>query len=157
MLRQTTVKGLLFLALAAGLLVADTSVAARGSSQAIARGMVSEFDDDPEERVPLAVPEPSALAIQYNRTGDVLWVFAQVWGLAVPLALLVTGASARLRDLARRIGRVWLLTVGFYVVRGDQIARAREYWVERRSEPTDRKSTRLNSSHHTTSRMPSSA
>src|SRR5438552_17733671 len=116
MIRRTTVMGLLLVALAAGLVVAGTSVAARGSLQAIARGTVNDFDDDPEERVPLPVPNPSALAIQYHRTGNVLWVFARVWEVAVPLALLVTGASARLRDQARRIGRIWLLPVAIYVV-----------------------------------------
>jgi Zn-dependent protease with chaperone function len=69
-----------------------------------------------DERTPVPVPEPTALAVQYHRTGNYLWAFARVWDVAVPLALLVSGASARLRDLARRVGRVWFLTVGVYVV-----------------------------------------
>jgi STE24 endopeptidase len=70
----------------------------------------------PDEKTTVAVPEPSPLALRYHRTGNVLWAFARVWDLAVPLALVASGASARLRDLAKRLGRVWFLSVGLYVV-----------------------------------------
>jgi Zn-dependent protease with chaperone function len=92
--------------------VADESTA----SQEPRAAAILSSADDPEEMVPLPVPDPTPLAIQYHRTGNVLWVFARLWELAVPLALLLTGASARLRDLARRIGRAWFFTVGVYVV-----------------------------------------
>jgi STE24 endopeptidase len=62
------------------------------------------------------VPEPSALAVRYHRTGTYLWVFARAWDAAVPLALLLTGASARLRTVARGFGRAWLPTVAAYAV-----------------------------------------
>ncbi len=61
------------------------------------------------------VPEPSALAVQYHRSSHVLWAGATVLDLLVPAALLFTGLSARLRDLARRIARGrWLPTVATY-------------------------------------------
>lgn len=65
---------------------------------------------------PVPVPEPSEKAVQYHRSGVVLWLFTTVWGIAVPIVLLFSGFSARLRDLAQRIGRRWFLTVLIYAV-----------------------------------------
>lgn len=69
-----------------------------------------------DERTAYPVPVPSALAIRYHRTGQYVWAFARFWEVAVPLVLLFTGASARLRGLATRVGKVWFVTVGVYVV-----------------------------------------
>lgn len=71
---------------------------------------------DLDESMPVAVPEPSPLAIRYRTTGQSLWLFSRFWDVAVLLAFLFSGASARLRDLARKVGRGWFLTVGVYVV-----------------------------------------
>jgi STE24 endopeptidase len=61
------------------------------------------------------VPVPSALAIQYHRSSHVIWAGATALELAVPAALLFTGLSARVRDLARRIARGrWFLTAAIY-------------------------------------------
>ena len=38
------------------------------------------------------------------------------WALLVPGLIAFSGLSARLRNLARRVGRWWFLTVGLYVV-----------------------------------------
>jgi Zn-dependent protease with chaperone function len=46
------------------------------------------------------VPTPSARALEFHRTGNVLWLFARVWDLAVPAAILATGLSSRLRTFA---------------------------------------------------------
>jgi STE24 endopeptidase len=56
---------------------------------------------DPAQLVPVAVPEPSELALEYYRSGIKVWFLAHAWGLLVPAAILVTGLSGRLRDLAR--------------------------------------------------------
>ena len=61
------------------------------------------------------VPEPTELAVRYHRTGNALWILNTVLSFAVPAALLWFGWSARLRDLARRIGRGWLGTLLVYV------------------------------------------
>ena len=53
----------------------------------------------------VAVPEPSALAIRYHRTGNALWAGATALDLLLPAALLFTGLSARVRSLAARVGR----------------------------------------------------
>jgi Zn-dependent protease with chaperone function len=65
---------------------------------------------------PVQPPEPSEKAWRYYRSGNVLWVIGTIWGLAVPALLLFTGLSARMRDLARKIGRNWFFTVAVYAV-----------------------------------------
>jgi STE24 endopeptidase len=63
----------------------------------------------------VTVPEPSALAVQYHRSGHVIWAGATALELLVPAALLFTGLSARARHLARRIARGrWFLTIAIY-------------------------------------------
>ena len=66
------------------------------------------------ERV--AVPEPSAKALDYRRSGNILWVANTLWGLAVPALFLWTGFSGRMRDWSARIGRKWFFTVAAYWV-----------------------------------------
>lgn len=65
----------------------------------------------------VSVPEPSGLAVQYHRSSHLLWGGATALELLVPGALLLTGLSARVRDLARRATRGrWFLTVAVYGV-----------------------------------------
>jgi STE24 endopeptidase len=68
------------------------------------------------ESEPVAVPQPSAKAMEYYRGGNWLWVLNQFWAILLPGALAFSGASAWLRSLARRLGRGWFLTIGFYTV-----------------------------------------
>jgi STE24 endopeptidase len=75
-------------------------------------GMTGRADED----TPVSVPEPDAKALRYYRTGNWLWVLGETWAILVPAAWLFTGASARLRDLARRLGRGWFSTVAIYAV-----------------------------------------
>ena len=64
----------------------------------------------------VVVPEPSALAIQYHRSGNVLWAVETALGMIIPALLLFSGVSARMRALSQRVGRRWLLTVLLYAV-----------------------------------------
>ena len=66
------------------------------------------------DRVP--VPEPTAQALAYHRSGTVLWVLDNLWALLVPAVLLWTGFSARMRDWSRRIGRKWFFVIAVYWV-----------------------------------------
>jgi STE24 endopeptidase len=68
------------------------------------------------EQGPVAVPEASAKALSYYRSGNVLWIVGTLWGLIVPAALLFTGFSARMRNLAQRVGRKWLFVVVVYTM-----------------------------------------
>jgi STE24 endopeptidase len=62
----------------------------------------------------VAVPQPSEKALRYYRTGNVLWIVSTLWGLLVPLVILFTGLSARIRSGARRVGRNWYFTLALY-------------------------------------------
>jgi Zn-dependent protease with chaperone function len=73
--------------------------------------------DPPDETQPVAVPEPSELALQYYRSGNVLWVANQAWSVLVLVALLATGLSARLRTIALRVARNrWFLALAVYFI-----------------------------------------
>jgi Zn-dependent protease with chaperone function len=61
------------------------------------------------ERVP--VPEPDAEAIAYHESGNRLWAVSQLWNLAVPLFVLLSGLSVRMRRLAVRLAPHWIGTV----------------------------------------------
>ncbi len=69
-----------------------------------------------DELEPVAVPEPSELALQFYRTGNWLWVLNVAWAVLLPGVLAFSGFSARLRNLAARLGRSWFVTIGLYVV-----------------------------------------
>lgn len=64
----------------------------------------------------VAVPTPSAVALSYHRSGNVLWAVSTGLSLIIPALLLFTGLSARLRSLAQRTGRRWIVTVTIYAV-----------------------------------------
>ncbi len=64
----------------------------------------------------VVVPEPSALAIQYHRSGNVLWAVETGLGMIVPAVLLFSGISARIRSLSQRIGRRWFPSLVLYAV-----------------------------------------
>jgi len=53
----------------------------------------------------VAVPESSALAVRYHRSGNVLWAAATGLDLLLPAALLFTGMSARIRAATGRLAR----------------------------------------------------
>jgi len=84
---------------------------ARPASQASATALAAA-----EELAPVPVPEPSEKALRYHRGNNVLWVVNTLWGWLVPAAILFTGLSARMRTLARRIGRRWYFTLVVYFV-----------------------------------------
>ena len=63
----------------------------------------------------VAVPEPTPTALQYHRSGLVLWCVTTIWGLAIPALFLFTGFSARIRTWAQAIGRRWFFVVGIYL------------------------------------------
>lgn len=68
--------------------------------------------DDPN--APIPVPEPTPKALRYHRTGTMLWVFGIFWGILVPIVILSTGLSAKMRDLATKVGRKWFFIIAIY-------------------------------------------
>jgi len=69
-----------------------------------------------DETVPVEVPAPTEKALQYHRSGNVLWVVDIVWSLAMLIVILATGFSATLRNWSQRIGRRWFFTLVTYFV-----------------------------------------
>jgi STE24 endopeptidase len=102
----TLVFALLFLPLAHAQAPAGTGVADPVQATAAA--------DGPSASAPVPVPEPNEKALRYYRSGNVLWVISTIWGFLVPLLLLFTGLSARIRDAARKVGRNWFFTIVVY-------------------------------------------
>ena len=70
----------------------------------------------PQTSDTVAVPPPSEAAIRYHRSGNALWGVDTVLGLLIPALILFTGFSARIRNLAQRVGRRRLLSVMVYAV-----------------------------------------
>jgi Zn-dependent protease with chaperone function len=68
-----------------------------------------------DESVPVAVPEPTAKAMRYYRSGVWIWVAGELIALAVPGAILLTGTSVKLRDAAFRVGRYWPIAAGLFL------------------------------------------
>lgn len=100
------------LAVGVAVVVAKIASAQPADSPSQAPASVEAADSD----APVPVPEPSEKAVRYYRSGNVLWGIGVLWGFAVPLILLFTGASAKMRDWARAAGRKWLLVVVIYAV-----------------------------------------
>ncbi len=61
------------------------------------------------ETGPVEVPRPSETAMRYYRSGMILWGIGVFWGLLIPALILFTGFSARIRNVARRLGGKWSL------------------------------------------------
>ena len=67
-----------------------------------------------DETQPVAVPSPTEKALQFHRSGNLLWIVDQAWGVLMLAVILMTGLSARLRDWSQRIGRRWFFTLAIY-------------------------------------------
>ena len=48
----------------------------------------------------VTVPEPTELALRYYRSGNIIWIVEQLLGVALPLAVLFSGLSGRMRTFA---------------------------------------------------------
>lgn len=68
-----------------------------------------------EGTAPVAVPEASATAMTYYRTGVGWWIADTAWGFLLPALILFTGFSARMRNWAGRLGRRWIVAVYFAI------------------------------------------
>lgn len=68
------------------------------------------------EDIPVSVAAPSEQAIRHFRTGNAWWCVRILWDIALPAAILFSGLSARLRNLAFRLGRKWYFGLCIYLV-----------------------------------------
>jgi STE24 endopeptidase len=97
-------------------LTASPARAATDPLAANTRSVSTDIRQHSNTAAPVTVPEPSEKALQYYRSGNILWVVSQLVGLAVPALLLFTGLSAKMRSLAQRIGRKWFFIIGAYFI-----------------------------------------
>jgi Zn-dependent protease with chaperone function len=99
-----------------GLLLLPASAATAPSGEVTKRtnGATATHTPSVPETGPLVVPEPSAKAMSYYHSGNVLWAVNTVWALTVPAFFLFTGLSAKLRNGARWLGRWWFFTIVIY-------------------------------------------
>jgi STE24 endopeptidase len=112
--RAPGIRALLIVAIAAPVWTASGARAAPQTRDESAPSAVEASDHDEQE--PVAVPEPSARALQFYRGNNALWALNRAWAILLTGGLAFSGFSARMRALARRIGGYWFLTVGIYVV-----------------------------------------
>jgi STE24 endopeptidase len=78
--------------------------------------LATSAKDSPDEDVVVSVPEPSAKALQRYQTGNLWYCVWVIWGMVVPLVILFSGFSARLRDAAKRMGRKWYFILCLYLL-----------------------------------------
>lgn len=103
--------GLLLLSLAA--IRHAQGAPASASSQATAVIEVPPLAAPP---LPVPVPQPSARAVHYYESGNVLWAVTTLWGFLVPGIILFTGLSARMGAVAARLSKSWYLRLALYFV-----------------------------------------
>ncbi|WP_218082007.1 M48 family metallopeptidase [Anthocerotibacter panamensis] len=65
---------------------------------------------------PVKVPEPSAQAMRYYHSGNILWIVTIGLGLLVPAVFLFSGFSARIRTWATKLGRKRYFILVVYLV-----------------------------------------
>ena len=108
-------------------LTTSPTLAATSQSVASTQSASAGVREEGDAAAPVAVPEPSEKALQYYRSGNILWVVSQFVGLAIPMLLLFSGLSARMRSLARRIGRKWFFIVAVYFILYSLLAYALDF------------------------------
>lgn len=62
------------------------------------------------------VPDPSPEALQFYRSGMILWAIQQFWSLFLPCLFLITGFSGRLAHFSKNIGKKWYFSIAIYLV-----------------------------------------
>jgi Zn-dependent protease with chaperone function len=64
----------------------------------------------------VAVPEASEQAMNYYRSGNVLWLVQQLWSLIIPLLFLYKGFTGKLARLSEQVGKNWYFTIVVYLL-----------------------------------------
>lgn len=63
----------------------------------------------------VVVPEASEQAMQYYKSGNLLWIVNQTWSLIVPLLFLLWGFTGKLSRFAQRCGKKWYFAIVIYL------------------------------------------
>ena len=114
MTKSAIVFGFLVAALAA---VAFAAPPATPSPDAAPHGIANQAADPAPASAgsgPVEVPEPTETARRYARSGNWFWAIGQIWGVLIPGLILFSGLSAKIRTMAKRVGRNWYGTIVVY-------------------------------------------
>ena len=63
----------------------------------------------------VVVPEATAEAMRYYRSGNLLWILDQAVSLIIPLLFLMGGFTGKLESFAKRCGKNWFFTIIAYL------------------------------------------
>ena len=96
------------------LILVNTAIAFSSPQDTAAAMQQSTVPAIADTRVP--VPEASEKAMDYYRSGNVLWVVDVLWGMLIPAIVLFSGLSAKIRTWAERMGKKWFFVIGIYFV-----------------------------------------
>jgi STE24 endopeptidase len=72
-------------------------------------------DELAEQRVPVAVPEPTPEAVRYYRSGHWVWAASVALGFAVPALILWSGLAVAIRTRAERVARFWPVAAALFI------------------------------------------
>jgi Zn-dependent protease with chaperone function len=64
----------------------------------------------------IEIPKASAKAMEYYRADNQFWIWDQVLPIALFILLLFSGLSAKIRNIAKKLGRVWFFEVIIYCI-----------------------------------------
>jgi hypothetical protein len=64
----------------------------------------------PDDTGPVEVPKATEKAMRFYRTGNHIFIFYTILGLVIPAVFLFTGLSAKIRDVAAKIGSLSVFT-----------------------------------------------
>jgi Zn-dependent protease with chaperone function len=83
----------------------DCARADQATAVTTTNSLVSGAPNISHDTSPVAVPEPSAKALSFYHSGNVLWAVSALWQFLVPALFLLTGLSARIRIWAQVRGK----------------------------------------------------
>ncbi len=64
----------------------------------------------------VVVPEATEQAMNYYKSGNLLWIIGQAWSLLLPLLFLVTGFSGKLEKFSHKLGKKWFFTIAVFLI-----------------------------------------
>jgi len=62
------------------------------------------------------IPEVSKEALQFYRSGTILWAVQQAWSLFLPWLFLITGFSGKLAVFTKEKGKFWYGSLALYLL-----------------------------------------
>lgn len=64
----------------------------------------------------VAVPPPTPEATQFYKTGNILWIVQNLWGLAIPAVILLTGFASKLKRFCDCLTKKWIWNTALFAL-----------------------------------------